>query len=397
MSTTSVQRASIDTESEMLPQDPPPWIMRWTAWLLLAFMAFALFLAVIMKLPETVRCSFVLVPEQGADPIQSPRQGTITDVKATEGAPVKAGDPLFVLRSDEIRGWDTQSRTAQQELHNKEESLKQAEAAYAAQQEIKKEEIEQARSEVGFRENHVNTSRDLVARIEKLAKQGGESQVEFARMKLDLAGSEKDLSVAQRTLQQATLDLRRMEMEHARQRGEQQTEIANLRTRITAFKGDLENVQNNLLTIRSPYDGIVISLDQRTAGSVVQQGAILCQLSRKDAQPRARLVVNESGLPKLDPSKQQKVRLFFEAYPYQRYGAVNGKLEWVSPSVVTSSDGPHFIAMAKLDSSTIARKKGEPLPLRVGMRGEARIVVGGRTPIEYVLEPIHQLRETMRD
>ncbi len=28
----------------MLPQDPPPWIVRWTAWLLLGFISVALIL-----------------------------------------------------------------------------------------------------------------------------------------------------------------------------------------------------------------------------------------------------------------------------------------------------------------------------------------------------------------
>jgi HlyD family secretion protein len=126
----------------------------------------------------------------------------------------------------------------------------------------------------------------------------------------------------------------------------------------------------------------------------VQQGAVLCQLSQKDAKPRARMIVNETGLPKL--AVAQKVRYFFEAFPYQRYGAVTGKLDWISPAAVTAPDGPHFIALASLDRSVISAGKGTH-PLRVGMRGDAHIVVGGRTPIEYVLEPIHQLRENMRE
>jgi multidrug resistance efflux pump len=121
--------------------------------------------------------------------------------------------------------------------------------------------------------------------MEKLAKQGGESEVEFLKLKLELAGSEKDLSVAQRTLQQVTLEMHRMETEHARQRGEQLAEIQNLKTRIGALTSDLENTKDNLLTVRSPYDGVIISLDQRTVGSFVQQGAVLCQLSQKDAKP----------------------------------------------------------------------------------------------------------------
>src|SRR6202030_2720275 len=166
----------------------------------------------------------------------------------------------------------------------------------------------------------------------------------------------------------------------ARLQGEQQNEIENLKTRIAALKSDLENAHDNLLTVRSPYDGAVISLDQRSVGSFVQQGQVLCQLSQKDAQPRARMTLNEAGLPKL--AIAQRVRYFFEAYPYQRYGAVNGKLDWISPSTVTSSDGPRFVALASLDRTTIPGGSAKFLPLRVGMKGEAHIIIGGRTMIE---------------
>jgi multidrug resistance efflux pump len=394
MSSQLTQRSSLDVESEMLPQEPPPWIIRSTAWLLLAAFLFALLIAIVMRLPETVHCQFVLIPATGADPIQSPRQAIISRVAVEEGQPVKLGEALFVLRSDEIRGWDTQFRTLTEDLRSKEESLTQSETAYAAQLEIKKAEIEQARSEVKFRENHASTSRELVTRMEKLAKLGGESEIDLVKLKLDLAGSEKDLSVAQRTVQQVNFDRQRMETEHARQRAEQQSEIEKLKMRIGALKTDLENTQQNLLTLRSPYDGVIISMDQRTVGSFVQQGQVLCQLAGKDAKPRARMTLNEAGLPKL--AVAQRVRYFFEAFPYQRYGAVTGKLDWISPSAVTTTDGTHFVALGSLDRYEISPSAGQVLPLRVGMRGQAHIIVGGRTLIEYAFEPIRQLRESMK-
>ena len=73
------------------PQEPPPWIIRSTAWLLLAAFLFALLVAIVMRLPETVHCQFVLIPATGADPIQSPRQAIISRVAVEEGQPVKAG------------------------------------------------------------------------------------------------------------------------------------------------------------------------------------------------------------------------------------------------------------------------------------------------------------------
>jgi len=378
----------------MLPQEPPSWIIRSTAWILLGAFLLALLIAIVMRLPETVRCPFVLVPDTGADPVQSPVRAIISHVGVDEGQPVKAGEELFVLRSDEIRGLDTEFRTLTEDLRSKEESLARYDSAYGAQLGIKRAEIEQAKSEVKFRENHANTSRDLVTRMEKLAKLGGESEIDLVKLKLDLAGSEKDLSVAQRTVQQVNLDRERMETEHARQRAEQQSEIEKLKMRIGALKSDLKNAQQNLLTIRSPYEGVIISMDQRSVGTFVQQGQVLCQLAPKDAKLRARMTLNETGLPKLTVT--QRIRYFFEAYPYQRYGAVTGKLDWVSPSAVTSSDGSHFTALGSLDRYDISSRAGKVLPLRVGMRGDAHIIVGGRTMIEYAFEPIRQLRESMR-
>jgi multidrug resistance efflux pump len=394
MSSQLTQRGSLDVESEMLPQEPPPWIIRSTAWILLGAFLLALLIAIVMRLPETVRCPFVLVPDTGADPVQSPVRAIISHVGVDEGQPVKAGEELFVLRSDEIRGLDTEFRTLTEDLRSKEESLARSDNAYTSQLGIKSAEIEQAKSEVKFRENHANTSRELVTRMEKLAKLGGESEIDLIKLKLDLAGSEKDLSVAQRTVQQVNLDRERMETEHARQRAEQQSEIEKLKMRIGALKTDLKNAQQNLLTIRSPYEGVIISMDQRSVGTFVQQGQVLCQLAPKDSKPRARMTLNEVGLPKLIVT--QRIRYFFEAYPYQRYGTVTGKLDWISPSAVTTSDGSRFTALGSLDRYDIFSRAGKVLPLRVGMRGDAHIIVGSRTMIEYAFEPIRQLRESMR-
>jgi multidrug efflux pump subunit AcrA (membrane-fusion protein) len=394
MSTQVVRRGSFESESEMLPQDPPPWIIRASARLLIAIFFVALLAAVVVRLPETVHCPFVLVPQNGADPIQSPRLAVVSKVAVSEGQTVAKGAELFVLRSDEIRGFDTQLRTLTEDLHVHEESLTRADASYISQLEIRTAEIAQAESEVKFREKHAASSRDLVARMEKLLKRGGISDVEVIHLRLDAAASEKDFSVAQRTLQQVAAERQKLESDHARQRGEEVSEIEKMKLKINALKADLENSQQNMLTIRAPYPAMVVSLAQRNPGSVVQSGQELCQLSALEGKPQARLAVSEAGYPKL--AVGQRARFFFEAYPYQRYGAVDAKVEWISPTAVTSSEGSHFVVLASIDENTRTGRRFA-LPLRVGMRGEARIVVGRRRLIEYMFEPIRQLKENMRE
>ncbi len=255
---------------------------------------------------------------------------------------------------------------------------------------IKEAEIEQAKSEVEFREKHASTSRELVERMEKLSKTGGISQVELLQLGLDLAESEKDQSVAQRTLQQVILDRQKMETDHARQRGDAVSEIGKLRVKLAALQGDLENSQLSLLTVQAPYDAVVISVSQRSVGNVVQNGQELCQLARVEATPQARLLLSEAGLSKLTAGLSTK--LFFDAFPYQRYGAVNARLDWISPSAVNSQEGPRFVGVATIQDW---EKRPPKLALRVGMRGEARIVTGKRTLIESFFEPIKELKENL--
>ncbi len=387
-----MQRGTGEMDSEMIPQDPPPQVIRAIGWLLIAMFFSGLFAAITVHLPETVRAPFILIPQNGADPIQSPRVAVVSAVKVAEGETVKAGQELFVLRSDEIRGLSTQANAAKEDLHTREQGLLKADSAYKSQLEIKLAEISNAESEVKFREKHAATGKELVERMETLSESGGISKVELIRLRLEVAGSEKDLSVARRNLQQVALDRQRMEAEHARVRDEDLAEIEKLKFRVAALQNDLQNSQANMLSIHAPYDGVVISLAQRNAGSVVQNGQELCQLARLDAKPHARLRLSETGLPKL--AVGQKVRFFFDAFPYQRYGAVDAKLDWISPSAISTPEGSYFVGLASLEEKPKSKSKVQP---RVGMRGEARIVVGRRTLIEYAFEPIRQLRENVRD
>ena len=129
MSALTNSRGAIETESEMMPQEPPAWVIRSAAWVLLSAFVFALLLAIAIRLPETVQCPFILVPATGADPIQAAHQGVISRVSVSEGQAVKKGDELFILRSDEIHTLDTELRTLSEDLRIKQEGLARTEAA----------------------------------------------------------------------------------------------------------------------------------------------------------------------------------------------------------------------------------------------------------------------------
>ena len=378
----------------MLRPDLPPQLIRWIAWLLLAMFVVLFLASALVHIPETVRCSFVLVPANGADPIQSPLLALVQAVKVTEGQEVPAGTELFVLRSDEIRAWQTQLQTAEEDLRNLQARTGKMEEYYNGQLAIKKQEIQSAERDVVFRETHLATARDVLDRNQKLADEKLVSQIEMLGYRLAAAESEKDLNVAQRRIEHIALERQALDTERARQRADEQSEAEKLKVRIGALKRQLDNCAGDVMSIRAAYHAAVISLTHRNPGGVVQNGAELCQLARADGEPRVRLLLQEAGVPKLAPG--QKLRLFFDAFPYQRYGTITGKLEWISPAAVSSPEGQRFTGRATLDQ-TAFRTRGQERPLRVGMKGEARLMVGTRTLIEYAFEPLRQLRALSRN
>ena len=391
--TVPAQDASLTEPSALLPTDPPPAIARGIATLIIAAFVLLVAVAAFVQVPETVRCPFVLVPKDGDDPVQTPYQAVVQAIHATEGQEVKKGEELFVLRADAVRTRQTRVHTMNEDLRSRMEIAEKLEEAHRQQLAIKDAELAQAERELEFRQKHVATSRDLVDRLTRLQAIGGLSEVDLARAQLDLAESEKNLNVTQKEVESVRLDRLRMETDRARQRDEEKSEDVKLALEVTSLEASLENAGDGVYSVRAPYDAVIVSLIQRNVGNVVQPGTELCHLARLDAVPHARLVLAEKGLPRL--AVAERVRLFFDAFPYQRYGTVTGRLDWISPAAVPVEGSRSFTGDASLDQREV-RVAGQMRPLRVGMKGEARVIVGSRTLLEYAFEPVHQLRENLR-
>lgn len=390
---THANQDSLEKEAKMLPRDPPPLIVRLIGWLLVAVFSAALACAVLIPFPETIRCRFELFPESGADPVQAPYAAVIDQVCVDEMAEVKAGDALYVLRSDEFRRRDTELQVATGELQSRRNAVAKFEEAHQTELAVFDHQVEQIEGEITFLQKYIKTSRKLRDTLSKLVAEGSVAELELDSRELVLTESEKDLHVAGQSLEQTRLRRHKAVVDRSRHLDEETTGIARLEYRIASLHEDLKYAEGNLLTVRAPYDAVVISLARHNTGGVVAPGDLLCQLTPRGTEIEVHLLVDGEGASRLLPG--QTVRLFFDAFPYQRHGVVPGRVAWISPATVTGPEGSHFPAVATLDRTEI-EAHGRSNRLRVGMTGEARTIVGHRTLVEYAFEPIRRLREDLR-
>jgi membrane fusion protein len=360
--------------------------------LLIVLFAAVLAVAILLPIPETIRCAFVLVPEGGADPVRAPREGVLTEILVVETQGVRKGQDLFVIRNEQIRSWTAELRGLEQELEANARRVVLVEADQKATLEIQTTKLQQLEKDLAFQQEYLATLKDFLGRYEKLDADGLVSRVDIMSQRLEASKGERDVAVTRQTRDVALLELEKIRNDTRKQLGDLALERRKAEVRVAALEKLLGGAQEDVIHVVAPFDGTVVVVQKKNQGDVVSYGQELCSIARSDSTLIAYLTAPESGVPRLRVGLS--VQLFFEAYPYERFGTGHGTIRWISPAAVASADREHFIVHVVLDAQTFGAT-GSTRALRAGMSGQARIVVGKRTLIEYVFEPLRKLRENV--
>lgn len=391
--TRTTSTASDDgSDQELFPNRLPSAVAIWTGTFIVALFGAVMAAAIFVSFPESIRCPFVLVPEGGADPVRAPREGSLTQILVTETQDVKKGQDLFVVRSQEIRNWTSELRTLQQDLAAADQRLALLERDQRAELDIQTSRVQQFDRDLVFQQEYLKTLRDFLDRYERLDADGLVPLVDMMAQRLAVSKAERDVTMTRQSRDMAALEVRRIANEYRGKVEELELSRRKAAVRAATLEKLLEDSQEDTVRVTAPFDGTVVSLQKKNAGDVVSFGQELCRIARSDSSLIAELAPPEQGLPRLRGG--QRVQLLYQAYPYERFGTGRGEVRWISPAAVASSAGERFVAHVALDSPSLGPPSAGRA-LRAGMRGEARVVVGRRTLVDYVVEPLRKLRETV--
>jgi len=119
----------------------------------------------------------------------------------------------------------------------------------------------------------------------------------------------------------------------------------------------------------------------------------------KQSLIEARVKPGEIGF--LQVGQAAKVKL--AAYDFALYGAVDGKIESISPDAlgdperaVGSVDPTYYRVMLRVDNNTL-HEKGKTLPLLPGMTGTVEVRIGERSVLNFLLRPMLKSKEAFRE
>jgi hemolysin D len=427
-----------------------PWrILHAVVYTMIALVVAALAWSFFGRADVIVTAPGALQPDSELRRFYAPVDGELANLYIAEGQPVSKGDVLARLNARGAIEAATNAQQAQLKLEEAEREWKQfpekkalleRKAATLRQAmeleeqqhekrlalgtsklaEVQKAQVDEARTNIEEARRAREAARAEAEKFERVFATpggGGVAQIQLDAKRNALLAAENAYRVAQSRLGELNA---RQSQEFAQARAQIETsgqELSKLRLQYEAATNDLTNVEeklrlqlqtarlmadsatrvrfenidkDNFLLILAPVSGVVTDVTSTQPGDKIQANTPLGGIAPSGARGVLRIEIAEQdraflreGLP---------VKLKFSAFPYQRYGLINGTLEYISPATKAAglAKQPVYEGRVTLerDHYLVADKV---YPLRYGMTATAEVVVRERRLIDLALDPFRQI------
>ncbi|MBW4566160.1 MAG: HlyD family efflux transporter periplasmic adaptor subunit [Mojavia pulchra JT2-VF2] len=426
-SSTSISEDWSSLTKELIDTLPRVWTRGLLYWLVI-FAVIVLPWAMLSQVDETGSSRGRLEPQGKTLRLDAPVTGKVISIKVKEGQIVKAGQILLELESDLTR---TELQQTQAKLEGQQNrvnqlqllknqltmSLRTQQLQNQAQESEQLAQLDQIKQRLNYskqvytlEKGRLKLANNEIQRYRYLWQKGAISKSKLEEIEGAMFERQRLLEQPQSDIQQATTEITKQQstnqrlsrtgelalLESQKQIRELQSQAIDVLSEIDQTKKQIQSLQFQLQqqTLRSPIDGTIFQLSINNAGTVVQPGQMVTQIAPQGVPLifRAEMPSQESGFLRVG----MPVKLKFDAYPFQDYGVVEGKLRWISPDskVVETPQGKleNFELEIELPKAAI-QTRNRWITLTPGQTATAEVIVRKRRLIDFVLDPFKKLQK----
>jgi HlyD family secretion protein len=402
---------------------PPAPLGRGVLYVLLALVASALAWAAAARLDIVATAEGKLVPAGYLKIVQPAEQGVVREIFVREDERVRQGQVLMRMDTALLAA---DGRALFAEYHAKRLALRridaqlagaplarepgdppalyaQVRAQHAANVAAYRNALAQERSTLERARHDLAAANEVRAKLlavlphyreqekafEKLSRDGFASRLLYTDKQRERIEKEQDLKIQEAAIAAAGATIAQSEKRVAQigadYRRALQAERAETAPQAERLRQELAKQQHRqeLLELRAPQSGTVKDLATHTPGTVVAPGTILMTIVPDGEKLRAEVWVSNDDIGFVRAA--QPVRIKLAAFPFQKYGMLEGAVAQVSAD---STEGTFRAlidpAHQHLDSD------GRRHALAAGMQVVAEIHLGSRTVLEYLLSPVRK-------
>jgi membrane fusion protein len=350
-----------------------------------------------------------LTPVSGTSKVFVPQQGTIKEIYVKEGQGVQTGQPLFAVETSQIAANGQDVNTTMLDTLESQRNLLTNHIA-AEQERAKSEqerltaliggietEISHLRAQIEIQNEQIRVSDILVSSVAGLRARGNISEPEFRQRELaaleqkqKLNSLNQQLAARHNQLTETRYSLQQLPTVMAQKIQSLRSELSTTEQRVAEING------RRAYIIRAGTVGRVSTL-QATVGQFADPRRLQLEILPIDSVLQAELFVPTRAIGFVRPG--QKVRVKYEAFPYQNFGTYTGQIIKVSHTILTSSDAsgpialkePAYRVTAALERTDVDAY-GEKIPLQADMLLSADIILERRSLVRWLLDPLLSIR-----
>jgi len=350
-----------------------------------------------------------LTPTLGTAKIFVPQQGFVEQVKVKEGQEVQQGDPLLTIVTSQItaNGNDVnatvlavlaqQRSVVERQIAAEERRTTSEHDGLASTIKGIEGEIAQLEDQRNIQNERLKLSESFVSSGATLIKSGALAPIELKRRQQ--AALEQQQSLA--SLDQQIAE-RHTQLNDARHKLEQAPAVAAERVRV--LRNDLSSIDQRAAEvsgrqayiIKAPTSGRVSTL-QATAGQIADPKQMQLEIIPLHAQLQAELFFPTRAFGFVRPGQQ--LRILYDAFPFQKFGAYRGSVTKVSHTILTGSETtgpitlkePAYRVTAALERPDVDAY-GSKMPLQPDMLLKADVILEQRSLLRWLLDPVLSAR-----
>lgn len=353
-----------------MPPGPSHLIIRTLCLFILALLAWSF----VGELPVVTSARGRVVSEGQIQSVQAAVSGSARIVHVKEGDTVRVGDVLVSL-DDALFRADVESieeRIAQLNVELSrlaaESGVRVATDARTPDARTASQRAVQAARETNLRYRRQELSASLEARRAALASgvsalQGQQTRLEIAhekerrampyvdvalprsqylQLKDDVVAFERDIAAQRATNERLAQEITEARLRLAQVESGQQQEVAreisDKQSSVAVATAELQKARKRLSGTRvlAPTSGIVQKVMVTTVGASVSPGDVLIQIVPARSRLLVEVLIPNEEKGYLRPGQPVDVKL--DAFPFQKHGRLQGRLEWISPDAELSTN-----------------------------------------------------------
>ena len=350
-----------------------------------------------------------LALDTGAARVLIPDAGRVIDLLVKEGEEVKAGDAMARISLDRTMGSgastseavaaEMQSRRAMLEKEQERARELGSQKVEQLRRRIKdlENELAQIDREMKLQQTRVKSAKEQAERYRSLAGEKFVSDV-VAKQKLDevtdqeikLQALRRQRSVVERDLAALRLDEPGIALRTQTQVEQSARQISELQEGMAQAEAKRETV------IRAPVTGVVSNI-AITLGQSIAADAPFATVLPKGSGLHVELLVPTRAIGFV--ATGQEVVLRYDAFPHERFGQYRGTISDIGRNVWTPGERigtltakePVYRVDVNLERQMVTAL-GQDFTLRPGMLVNADLLLERRTLLEWIFEPVLQLK-----